>query len=102
MIQNNDNNEVDSAYAESIPTSTTSLTSSILNYTYENGRRYHGYREGEYPYPNDEKEQDRLDLFHHIFRLLLKGGLFCAPIDKNVQRVLDFGTGTGIVSAGHE
>ncbi|RJE17286.1 hypothetical protein PHISCL_10377, partial [Aspergillus sclerotialis] len=29
---------------------------------YENGRRYHGYREGEYMMPNDDREQDRLDL----------------------------------------
>ena len=28
---------------------------------YENGRRYHAFRAGNYPIPNDEKEQDRLD-----------------------------------------
>jgi hypothetical protein len=49
--------------------------------------------------PNDEKEQDRLDLFHHIHKLLLKGELYCAPVPSNPQRVLDFGTGTGIVSS---
>ncbi|RDW70953.1 hypothetical protein BP6252_07516 [Coleophoma cylindrospora] len=86
----------DSAYADSIIHSTSSLTSSIVNYTYENGRRYHAFRDGEYPLPNDEKEQDRLDLFHHIYKLLLNGDLFCAPIPPNPQRVLDFGTGTGI------
>jgi trans-aconitate methyltransferase len=46
--------------------------------------------------PNDEREQDRLDLMHHIFKLILRGELFAAPIPKNVQHVLDFGTGTGI------
>ncbi|TQB77161.1 hypothetical protein MPDQ_004561 [Monascus purpureus] len=45
--------------------------------------------------PNDEKEQDRLDLTHHIHRLLLDGELHLAPI-KNPRRVLDIGTGTGI------
>lgn len=39
--------------------STTSLTSSILNYQYENGRRYHGgFREGQYFMPNDERAQE--------------------------------------------
>ena len=45
--------------------------------------------------PNDEQEQDRLDLFHHIFGLFLDGKLYEAPLDKP-QRVLDLGTGTGI------
>lgn len=54
---------LDSAYGEgTTASSTTSVTSSILNYTYENGRRYHAFREGEYILPNDETEQDRLDL----------------------------------------
>jgi SAM-dependent methyltransferase len=72
------------------------VTSSILNYKYENGRRYHAYREGAYLLPNDEREQERLDLHHHVFRLTLGGRLFRAPIKSNPQRVLDFGTGTGI------
>lgn len=61
--------------------------------------------------PNDEREQDRLDLVnfhliptrqnftdrqsHHIYLMLLKGELFRAPI-KNPERVLDLGTGTGL------
>lgn len=46
--------------------------------------------------PNDDTEQDRMDLAHHISRLLLGGELFRAPIAENPQRVLDLGTGTGI------
>ena len=51
---------------------------------------------GSYAYPNDEREQDRLDLKHHVFKLLLGGQLLRAPIPKNPQRILDVGTGTGI------
>jgi len=54
--------------------------------------------EGEaYLFPNDNPEQDRLDLQHHIFRLSLDGALYTAPIPKDVQHVLDIGCGTGIV-----
>ncbi|KAI5461787.1 S-adenosyl-L-methionine-dependent methyltransferase [Mariannaea sp. PMI_226] len=74
----------------------TSLASSILNYKYENGRRYHAFREGAYLMPNDEEEQSRMDLLHHIYTLALKGELHLAPIPKDPQRVLDLGTGTGI------
>jgi len=76
--------------------SSTSLTSSIFDYKYENGRRYHAYRAGAYVLPNDELEQDRMDLRHHIFRLTLDGELFRAPLTKIPERVLDIGTGTGI------
>lgn len=45
--------------------------------------------------PNDEPEQSRLDLYHHIFLMILGGQLYTAPLD-HPQRVLDVGTGTGI------
>ncbi|KAK5995344.1 Methyltransferase pytC [Cladobotryum mycophilum] len=91
----------DSAYASDRDTSYTgSITSSIYNYQYENGRRYHAYREGQYTLPNDSEEQERLDLQHHIWRLLLGGRLFTAPLplpkDSPELRILDLGTGTGI------
>ena len=91
-------NSADSAYEESLNESqySTSLASSVVNYKYENGRRYHSYREGSYPLPNDESEQERLDLLHHIFKLMLDGELFRAPLPPDPHRVLDFGTGTGI------
>lgn len=76
--------------------STQSLSSSVLNYQYENGRRYNAYREGEYMGPNDEREQDRMDLHHHIYRLVVGGALFRAPINPSSARILDLGTGTGI------
>lgn len=46
--------------------------------------------------PNDEEEQDRMDIQHHICLLALKGRLYAAPPLKNPQKILDLGTGTGI------
>lgn len=88
----------DSTFESSIGSAsyTASVTSGIKQYTYENGRRYHAYRAGEYMLPNDEEEQDRMDLVHHIYGLLLGGGLYRAPITTDIRRVLDLGTGTGI------
>ncbi|KAK2795450.1 hypothetical protein FQN52_005216 [Onygenales sp. PD_12] len=62
---------------------------------FENGRRYHGYKDGAYFLPNDKREQDRLDLQHSIYRGVLNGHLYLAPIGANPKRVLDLGTGTG-------
>ena len=50
-----------------------------------------------YPLPNDEPEQDRLDLQHHAFRVSIDGPLYLAPIRKDIHNVLDVGCGTGIV-----
>ena len=44
--------------------------------------------------PNDEIEQERLDLNHHIFRMCLGGELHLSPV-KDPKRILDLGTGTG-------
>ncbi|KAH0606033.1 uncharacterized protein H6S33_004490 [Morchella sextelata] len=76
--------------------STESLASSIYEYRFENGRRYHAYKDGKYLAPNDETEQDRLDIVHHINLLMLGGNLLTAPIPKDPQMILDIGTGTGI------
>ena len=90
-------NEADSGIGSDIEsTGSGSITSSIVGYKYENGRRFHAFREGSYYLPNDEPEQARLDLLHHIFLLSLDGALYTAPIDKSIKRCLDFGTGTGI------
>jgi SAM-dependent methyltransferase len=68
----------------------------VYNYRYENGRTYHSYRAGAYHLPNDKQEQERLDLLHHICKMLLGGELFTAPLPSDVHRILDVGTGTGI------
>ncbi|KKY22444.1 putative umta methyltransferase family protein [Diplodia seriata] len=83
---------------------TQSVSASIYEGCYENGRRYHAYREGAYPLPEDEREQDRLDLIQHWFGLVLKGELYRAPLkfehdeqsSETPRRVLDVGTGTGL------
>lgn len=68
---------------------------SFRSYNFENGRRYHNFRQGSYLMPNDEKEQERLDLAHHIFKMILRGNLHRAPLSPEPRHVLDFGTGTG-------
>jgi trans-aconitate methyltransferase len=85
----------DSGFEDASSLQSTSLASSVLNYTYENGRRYHAYDAGSYPLPNDEREQARMDLLHHIWLTMLGGELLLKkPV--NPQRILDVGTGTGI------
>ncbi|PGH33481.1 hypothetical protein GX50_03716 [[Emmonsia] crescens] len=86
----------DSTFGGFDPSSTTSITSSVLNFKYENGRRYSSDRAAEYILPNDEKEQDRLDLSHHVFQMVLGGALFRCPLALNPANILDIGTGTGI------
>lgn len=73
----------------------TTIGSEVFSYVYENGRRYHSYREGIYILPNDDREIERLDLYHHIFNILLGGKLYVAPLGANVKHILDIGTGTG-------
>ncbi|KAK3681550.1 S-adenosyl-L-methionine-dependent methyltransferase [Podospora appendiculata] len=75
--------------------STASLRSSIYEYVEEHGRTFHRYKQGKYWMPNDQSEQERLDLQHAVFMELLKGRYGLAPV-INPQAVLDVGTGTGI------
>lgn len=75
----------------------TSLSSSVRDYLFENGRRYHRFREGRYNFPNDEAEQDREDMKHACVKMLCQNRLHFAPIDQDhLQNILDIGTGTGI------
>lgn len=93
---NTNSDDNDSTFESELgSTTSTSIMSSIRDYEYANGRRYHAYKKGAYLLPNDETEQDRLDLLHHVFLLALNGQLFVSPLN-NPQRILDVGTGTGI------
>ncbi|KAK9776349.1 putative S-adenosyl-L-methionine-dependent methyltransferase [Seiridium cardinale] len=62
----------------------------------ESGNLYQNYKPGKYLLPNDAAEQDRLDIMHVSFRLLLDGRLALAPFTESPHYVLDIGTGTGI------
>ncbi|WEW61789.1 hypothetical protein PRK78_007285 [Emydomyces testavorans] len=66
-----------------------------LRQIFENGRRYHGYHDGAYFMPNDKREQDRMDMEHRIFRMVLNGKLYLSPLAQSPGRVLDLGTGAG-------
>ncbi|KAH8168458.1 methyltransferase domain-containing protein [Sarocladium implicatum] len=75
---------------------TTSIASTILAYRKENGRTYHAYKDGTYVLPNDESENERLDLQHNLLLMTFDSKLHCAPLPKAPERVLDAGCGTGI------
>ncbi|KAF9877854.1 methyltransferase domain-containing protein [Colletotrichum karsti] len=83
---------------ESIASSTTSVTESVLQYREENGRTYHNRNAG-YALPNDDRENERLDLQHNMFIRTFDERLGTAPPNDEgaqVRRVLDVGTGSGI------
>ncbi|WQF85886.1 Putative S-adenosyl-L-methionine-dependent methyltransferase superfamily [Colletotrichum destructivum] len=82
--ENYADNDADSAMGVSVLESSSSMTSSIMQYREENGRTYHAFREG--------------NLQHHLCTLTFDGELFLCPAgqDKPLCRVLDAGTGTGI------
>jgi hypothetical protein len=86
--------DADSAYGD-IASETASLTSSIMRGRYENGRRYHAYQEELYPFPDDEQEQDRLDIKYASLQNIFGDQIVFAPL-RDPQQILDIGTGTGI------
>ena len=78
---------------------TASLSSSVVDYPVEHGRRYHAYRKDQYLYPNDDQEAERLDVVHHIMLRTIEGKIYLAPLDdETAQNILDIGTGTGACS----
>ncbi|KAI0019321.1 S-adenosyl-L-methionine-dependent methyltransferase [Xylariomycetidae sp. FL0641] len=89
--------DADSALGEDSASSTASLSESILEYRTLHGRTYHSLRgNADYWGPNDERQNESLDLSHHTLTLLLDDKLFLAPIVKEPTRALDVGCGTGI------
>lgn len=90
--------ESDGGYeSDTASAASTSMSSSVRDFAFENGRRYHRFREGSYQFPNDEPEQAREDMKHAMMVSVCNGKLHYAPLE-NPQRVLDIGTGTGIWS----
>ncbi|KAM0331503.1 hypothetical protein ACHAQA_003180 [Verticillium albo-atrum] len=93
-----DNSDADSSLSalDDDRLSSESLRSSIYNYHQENGRMYHALSKGKYILPNDEDENERLDIQNHHFLLTFDGRQCFAPGAETAKRVLDVGTGTGI------
>ncbi|KAK0718886.1 S-adenosyl-L-methionine-dependent methyltransferase [Apiosordaria backusii] len=95
IIVDSDDLGTDDGYGtDTNTTASTSLAESVREFIYENGRRYHKFREGRYNFPNDDVEQQREDMKHQMVKMLC-GQLFFAPIERP-QEILDIGTGTGI------
>ncbi|KAF6808609.1 UMTA protein [Colletotrichum musicola] len=81
--------------SESVATgSTASLAESITEYRRIHGRTY--TQKTDYWGPNDERQNEGLDLAHYWETLLYGDKLFLSPIGDNPGKVLDLGTGTGI------
>ncbi|KAG7049956.1 methyltransferase domain-containing protein [Colletotrichum scovillei] len=98
IIEADEQDDASEIGTESVASSSTSVTSSILDYRIENGRTYHKYKDGKYNLPNDEAELERLDLQHTLFLLTFYDKLGNAPPNdpgSGVRRVLDVGTGIG-------
>ncbi|THV49750.1 hypothetical protein BGAL_0181g00230 [Botrytis galanthina] len=95
-VQSSNNSDADSTMGDSFISSTASIRESVYEYVEENGRTYHAYNSGKYILPNDDAEQERLNLEHHLFSLLFDGVLHLAPIPSELHNVLDIGTGTGL------
>lgn len=57
IIVDSDDMATDAGYgSDNNSTASTSLAESVRDYIYENGRRYHKFREGRYNFPNDDVE----------------------------------------------
>jgi len=97
ILIDSDDLATDDGYGSDTATNaSTSLADSVRDYVYENGRRYHKFREGHYNFPNDDVEQQREDMKHSMVKMLCGGQLYFAPIGNRPQHILDIGTGTGI------
>ncbi|TQN64853.1 putative methyltransferase tdiE [Colletotrichum shisoi] len=88
VVEPDDFNDNDSSLGDDGTSSKASLNSSVLDYRKENGRTYHRYRDGKYHFPNDEAENERLDLQHHIFDLSFDGKLGLAPPNDPDAKVI--------------
>jgi len=89
--------ESDSILESDNASSTASLTSSVLAFRKINGRTYQNFRTSvEYWAPNDERQNEGLDINHQMMLMMNDNKLYRSSIGTSPQRVLDVGTGTGI------
>ncbi|KAJ6443020.1 hypothetical protein O9K51_04199 [Purpureocillium lavendulum] len=70
-----------------------SVSQSVYEDELSHGRRYHGYRKGRYPLPNDRQEQQREETSHAMMMELTEGHLFYSDIGQSPTNILDVGTG---------
>lgn len=56
IVVDSDDLATDDGYGSDGTSASTSLAESVLDYIFENGRRYHRFREGRYNFPNDDVE----------------------------------------------
>lgn len=95
QTQGDHDSAIEDLSSEVSTSGSTSLSSSFYEYVTEYGRTYHAPQDGVfYPFPNDEREQDRLNLTHAIYANINQSQLHLCPV-ANPARVLDVGTGTG-------
>ena len=71
------------------------IDETLKDYPFHFNRRYHKFKEGSYPFPNDDEEQERMDKQFNLIKQAQGGRLFFAPV-HDARNVLDVGTGTGI------
>lgn len=80
--------------AHSLTRRISGVESAPLHHAY--GRTYQGFRKWAYFLPCDDREQDRLDLFHRVITEARHGeGLLYSAHPPN-GRIMDLGCGTGI------
>ncbi|KAI5867397.1 S-adenosyl-L-methionine-dependent methyltransferase [Durotheca rogersii] len=58
------------------------------------GHRYHA--SGKIFFPSDRAERERNEIQHRLFRLCLDGELTATRLPRDVGRIADLGTGTGV------
>ncbi|KAL0264983.1 hypothetical protein SLS55_000939 [Diplodia seriata] len=85
LIVVDENYDGDSALGDDDLSDTTSIASSIMKHRYEHGRRYHKFREGAYWGPNDDIQNEQLDIGHHMYKLVLDDRLLLAPVGDDVK-----------------
>ncbi|KAF7946347.1 hypothetical protein EAE96_009346 [Botrytis aclada] len=83
--------EVDPAVAD------TYCSDSEEEYGADTARTFHEDKDTKYKFPIDKFEQDRLDLQHEMFKIMMDDKIYMAPINpEETKHVLDIGTGHGI------
>lgn len=67
----------------------------MRNVHVRHGRTFHAYHAGSYKFPNDHKEQKRLEWQFDVIRKANAGMLYFAPVPYFAKEILDVGTGKG-------